>query len=385
MGSGRSETPPVEALEPPGGPEPRVDAEATVYRLYDVGYEIRLEVALERLSEYGAQRAGPVRGEAQALLIRNAPVSVSLGEEPLQVGELACTVRFSARVFDFGAVSLRGHVAAPADLPWGRFTEFGNRVDVGIDWTSLLNRQRDRLLERLGPAIVRPSVSAVTEDYVVFRIHRLTSHGAPLPPERLSDEDVVLLLLNERRGLSAAARRELLPHRFSYYAEDLTILTWDNALVVEPSVHDTDVEFVLEFANAQLLELRLYDALLDGEIPRMLEGVARARSRPGLIFRRYARALAGLHARIADGTEVVERVENALKVTDDVYLARVYSAALEIFRGREWRKGIDRKLAIIQDTYGMLNAEAQAARSEALEVVIVILFLIDIALVLWGR
>jgi hypothetical protein len=28
-----------------------------------------------------------------------------------------------------------------------------------------------------------------------------------------------------------------------------------------------------------------------------------------------------------------ERVENALKVTDDVYLARAYSAVLQIFRG----------------------------------------------------
>jgi len=50
---------------------------------------------------------------------------------------------------------------------------------------------------------------------------------------------------------------ELLPHRFSYYTDDLTILTWDNALVVEPSPGDTDVQYILEFANAQLLELRV--------------------------------------------------------------------------------------------------------------------------------
>ena len=43
--------------------------------------------------------------------------------------------------------------------------------------------------------------------------------------------------------------------------------------------------------------------------------------------------------------KIVERVENSLKVTDDVYLARIYAAALEIFRGRVWRAGIDRKLS----------------------------------------
>ena len=64
---------------------------------------------------------------------------------------------------------------------------------------------------------------------------------------------------------------------------------------------------------------------------------------------------------VADSTELVERVENALKVTDDVYLARVYSSALDIFRGRVWRGGIERKLAIIRETYAMLNDEAPAA------------------------
>jgi uncharacterized Rmd1/YagE family protein len=71
-------------------------------------------------------------------------------------------------------------------------------------------------------------------------------------------------------------------------------------------------------------------------------------------------------------------VENALKVTDDVYLARVYSASLELFRGRAWRAGIDRKLAILRDTYAMLNGEAQAARSETLEIAIVALIVVEL-------
>ena len=47
------------------------------------------------------------------------------------------------------------------------------------------------------------------------------------------------------------------------------MLTWDNALVVEPAADDHDIEYVLEFANAQLLELRAFDAMLDAELPKM--------------------------------------------------------------------------------------------------------------------
>jgi uncharacterized Rmd1/YagE family protein len=73
-------------------------------------------------------------------------------------------------------------------------------------------------------------------------------------------------------------------------------------------------------------------------------------------------------------------VENALKLTDDVYLARVYSAALEIFRARAWRAGIDRKLSIVRETYEMLNGESQAARAEALEIIIVLLIVGELVL-----
>ena len=93
--------------------------------------------------------------------------------------------------------------------------------------------------------------------------------------------------------------------------------------------------------------------------------------------RRYAPLLAELQRTVADSTELVERVENALKVTDDVYLARIYASALELFRGRTWRAGIDRKLAIIRETYSMLNDEQQSARSEALEVAIVLLIVLE--------
>ena len=201
-----------------------------------------------------------------------------------------------------------------------------------------------------------------------------------MSPHRLRDDDVAHLLLNETRPLSAAARRELLPHRFAYYEDDLAILTWENALVVEPRADDADVQFILEFANAQLLELRYYDALLDAELPRMYDRIAARRGNGSLLRNRYAGLLAALQAQVADSTEIVERVENALKVTDDVYLARVYSAALEIFRARAWRAGIDRKLSIVRETYGMLSGEAQAARAEALEIAIVVLIVLEIVL-----
>jgi hypothetical protein len=272
-------------------------------------------------------------------------------------------------------------------VTWGGFVEFARLLEGSSDVDALFTRELDILRERIAPAIERASLAPVREEYMVFRISALrhTGGGTVNSHEALTDVRLAPLLLGEPRTLAPEALHDLLHHRFSYYADDLVVLTWENALVVEPATNDRDVEYILEFANAQLLELRYYDAVLDAELPAMYDRVAHARRRSRLPTRRFHPVLADLQTRIADVTETVERADNALKVTDDVYLARVYGAALDLFRAEAWRRGIERKLEIFRSTYAMLNDEAQSARAELLEVAIVVLIVAELVLGLMRR
>lgn len=67
-------------------------------------------------------------------------------------------------------------------------------------------------------------------------------------------------------------------------------------------------------------------------------------------------------------------------MTEDVYLARIYTAALGSFRVVTVSATVDRKLAIIRDTYAALYDEASGHRSELLEILIVLLIIAEIAL-----
>ena len=365
----------------------RVTGAALVYRLYDIGYEISLDKALALLLPNSPDRARPSRGQAQALQINNPPISVALGTEWVEIGRRRVGAECTARIFDFGVVSLRLRIPSPEQIEWEEFAAFGNEVDVGTDLSPIFQRWLQTLLSRILPAVSRPAIAPITEDYILFRILSLggTENAQP-HPSQLSDDAVAQLLLNEHRPLSPDARRTLFPHRFSYYNQDLAILTWDNALIVDPDPDEADIQYVLEFANAQLLELRVYDALLDGQLPSMYARIADFRSRrPWWLRPRYARLLADLQTLVADSTEVTERVENSFKVTNDVYMAKIYSAEMEIFRAAVWRQGIDRKLRIIREAYEMLNAEAQASRAETLEVVVVILIVAELLIALIAR
>lgn len=359
-----------------------LDGGVVVYRLFDIGYAIELDAAATLLGPSGPARTRPARIEAQALQIANPPVSVPLGGRALTIDGVACRAQVAARLFDFGVCSIQLEVAAPSGVAWDTFVRFAHGVEHSPEVAALFATELATLRERIAPAVERAGLAPVNEEYVVVRISALRDGSTAVAPvSALSDERLAVLLLGEPRPLAEQARTGLLANRFSYYADDLAVLTWDNALVVEPQPTDRDVEYILEFANAQLLELRVYDALLDAELPAMYDRIAAARQRQRpLPTRRFQSVLADLQTRVADVTETVERAENALKVTDDVYLARVYGAALELFRATAWRRGIERKLEIFRETYAMLNGEAQAARSELLELVIIAVILAELVL-----
>jgi hypothetical protein len=234
--------------------------------------------------------------------------------------------------------------------------------------------------ELLAPAMERPSAMVLAEDYYLIVVDSFT---APFTDERQLDEvDLVTLLSGSVRPLSARAREELLSNRFSYYADECVVITRDRAFIHQPGGSAGMLD-VLEAANAQLLELRYYDALLDDELPRMYDLVARARHVPRMSAPRRLSDLArGLYTLVAEVTELTERVDNALQILGNTYLTQVYIATLRQFGVPSLGKAVDRKLAIIRDTYAALYDEASASRADILEIAIIALIVLEIVLAL---
>ncbi len=364
--------------------EPRVvSGQVVALRLFDLAYEIDLRRA-EALWASRAQGSG-----VRSRLVGTSPKAVSFGVPPLalDLGPVEImldgrpvTAAAGVRLYDFGIAALALRLPA-ADLGWAGFTALVNGTDRAIGpaaetpvWEGLLGRLRELLAE----ALDRPTATPLQEDYLLAIVD---AFDRPMTADTLVQTlDLVPLLSGEERPLSEGARRDLLRQRFSYHPDDLVVLTWDRAFIHEPQ-RETDVADVLEMANAQLLELRGYDEMLDDELPRMRGMVEAARRRTNLLAsRRYARLARGLHALVAEVTELTERVDNALQVTEDVYLARVYAAAMEQFRVPNVGAAVDRKLAIIRDTYTALHGEAASGRAELLETAILLLIAVEIVL-----
>ncbi|MEJ1976514.1 MAG: hypothetical protein WDN49_10795 [Acetobacteraceae bacterium] len=279
---------------------------------------------------------------------------------PLTLGAQQVEATATARVYAFGVVTLALRIRADGRA-WADFSDLVNAAHAALGiqahapiWQTL----RRTLLDTIAGALERPNLSELAEDYLVATVHAFDRR---VPAASLGGEiDLVPLLSGETRPLAEFARAELLGRRFSYYTDDLVVLTWDRAFIYEPR-RDTDVADVIEVANAQLLEMRYYDELLDAELPRMYDLVEGTR-RLGLSPRRFASLARRLYTLVAEVTELTEKVDNALQVTEDVYLARVYAAALELFRVKLVSAAVDRKLSIIRDTYAAMYDEAASSR-----------------------
>jgi hypothetical protein len=353
------------------------------FRLFDVAFAIDLPKAEDtwaRTVRTGSSRGRLTATPPKAVAFGVPPVAFGLGPVTLPLPDSPIQASATARLYEFGVVSIALRVPVTA-MPWAEFSHLVNAVDsaVGLSpatrlWTLLL----DQVRQGVGAALIRPTPETLEEDFLIGVVN---SFSEPITAELLEERlDLIPLLSGEHRPLSEGARRDLLRHRYSYYADDLVALTWDRAFIYEPR-GDADVIDVLEVANAQLLEMRYYDELLDDELPRMYDLVEATRRHwrlPGA--RRFADLARRLYTMVAEVTELTEKVDNALQVTEDVYLARIYSAALELYRVPTVSAAVERKLSIIRDTYTALYDEAHASRSEVLEIIILLMIAVEIVL-----
>jgi uncharacterized Rmd1/YagE family protein len=99
--------------------------------------------------------------------------------------------------------------------------------------------------------------------------------------------------------------------------------------------------------------------------------------------RQYHAIMAKLMETSAEISEIIEKVDNLIKVTEDVYYARVYAMVLKVLRSGQWSESVKRKIELIRENYSMLSGEVRIQHSNFLEWVIIILIALEFGLAIW--
>jgi hypothetical protein len=345
-----------------------------IYRQFDVADGIRLDDAQKRVQRGETQRLDLRRVPKASISIATPPLSFGLGQHRLQIEREEHAVDASVRVYDFGVVSIQLKIEIPD----------GTGIDALAAWNALLSGSQtvDRLAkdlalqvsEELNSVMLRPKFSGFVEDYSLAFVEKFSE--TPALPLLKAEMGRFLLQDTSPRRISQDALDDATAMSFSYYEDELAVVDYNSAFVYDPH-GDQDIADLIEFASAQLLEMRYYDAALDREVGSLYERVNRSR---GGSSRTLARSLLRV---VLEVTDLTERIENSLKWVGDPYLAKVYQAALSQFQMQRWQQQVEGKLRLMMEVVDLLNNQNNTDRSFLLEAMIFFLIAIEVVMAFW--
>jgi hypothetical protein len=329
-----------------------------LYRLFDLADEIDL-------ARLGTPRLRLSRPRLGAVRFQNPPAQLELGVRSVE----GVSGLLTARLYEFGVASLSFRVHLGERLPWEAFVEKALAMPELPFWEGFFMAELAALEPYLQGALLRPEEKRLSEEFAVYHALGLEGAKAHAPPV-----DLTPLWMGTREEFAPEVRREMERYRYSYSTEDLALLGFDRVLILD-SEGIWDVADLVEFVHAQLLELSYYDRVLTEELERVPQ-VLRVRGLWGYgRLQRLRRHLMARHAEIAD---VKARMEGALRITEDLFYAKIYRAALELYGAHEPERSVEEKLRALEATYEMVTEEVVHLRSQAVEVGILALIAFEV-------
>jgi hypothetical protein len=297
------------------------------------------------------------------------PVSVAMAVKLLPIGAISVTVRVPFAV---------GHVE-----------ELVAYHDLQLGSTSLTDEVRkvaEQVRTELEPYFVRPVQQLSDEEaYTVFCIESpvTTRERAYLKAENwleLHRRQVAALLTQEADldRLSEQEADESTGRYLSYYEDDLVVIDWDAALLIDEREHFEETLYIIELANLQLAELEAYDRILDTALERSYRDL---RVNP---LRSRGDILGDLREIRIDLARMSDELSNITKFFGDWHLARIYQNISARFHLPDWHRTIDEKLQTLDNFYQLFKHDQTNRLMLILEMTIVLLFVIDLLLLVIG-
>jgi len=383
----RSEADPSDSVESES-PAPKVHrylGEVVYLYAFDVAYDTTRQPMQEVLGQPVAQfsvDAGK-RSPKQSFLYK--PLMVRLPPKERIGPRGPIRVEQSIKLLPVGAISISVRVPFAVD----NLEDLVAFHDLRFNNGSLHDETRqlaEQIVKELGNCFVRPHPQLLEEEaYTVFclSVPLLTVDGERLNAEcwfQAHRRQVAALLTQEPdiERLSLQEADESTRWHLTYYEDDLVVVDWDAALLIDEPRDFDETLYIMELANLQLAELEAYDRLLDNALERSYRdlGERPMRSRKDILLE--------LREIRIDMARLSDELSNITKFFGDWHLARIYEKLSARFHLAEWHRTIDGKLQTLDDLYQLLKHDQTNRLMVWLEASIVLLFIIDLVVLILG-
>lgn len=366
-------------------PSPRYRGEVVYIFAFDVAYEMTRQPVRELLGLPVAQFSVDASKRSPKHLFFYRPQMVRL--PPLErVGPHGLVrVERIVKLLPVGAISITIRVPFEAEHV-EQLVEFHDLQFSNGSLSEEVRQIAEEVRRELESHYIRPVQQLADEEaYTVFCLESplRNADGSPTRTEdwlKAHRRTVAALLTQETDlgRLSNQESTESTDRYLSYYENDLVVIDWDAALLVDERKNFDETLYILELANLQLAELEAYDRILDEALERSYRDL---RSQP---VRGRHNALRELREIRIDLERFSDELSNITKFFGDWHLARIYENVAARFHLTDWHRTVDAKLKTLADLYQLLNHDRTNRWMLILELTIVLLFIIDLIVLVLG-
>jgi hypothetical protein len=366
-------------------PASRYHGEVVYIYAFDVAYDTARKPIRELLGQPVAQFVVDASKRSPRQLFFYKPQMVRL--PPMErIGPLgAVRVERVIKLLPVGAISITVRVPFAVshveDLVAFHDLQFSN----GSLHDEVHRLAQDVIIELRGH-LIRPQPQLPEEEaYTVFCLAApvLNLENEPMNAEQWFQQHrrpIAALLTQEEKmeRLSKQEAEESTARYLSYYDNDVVVIDWDAALLVDEPADFDEALYIMELANLQLAELEAYDRLLDDALERSYRDLG---ERPLRSRRDILRELREIRI---DMARFNDELSNITKFFGDWHLARIYEKISSRFHLADWHRTIDGKLKTLDELYQLLKHDQNNRAMIGLEITIIVLFVIDLVILVMG-
>lgn len=362
----------------------RYSGEVVYLFAFDVAYEMPRTPLRELLGQPVAQFSVDASKRSPRQLFFYKPQMVRLPPVQRLGSHGPVSVQFTIKLLPVGAISISVHVPFSVSS----IEELVAFHDLQFS-TDSLNSEVRRLAEtirtELASYFIRPVPQLAEEEaYTVFCLESPMASpvGETIPAEswfHANRRKIAALLTQENNpeSLSHQESDESTMRHLSYYEQDVVVVDWDAAIIVDDKKNFEETLYLMELANLQLAELEAYDRLLDDALERAYRDLREA------AWHQRKNVLGDLREIRIDMTRLSDELSNITKFFGDWHLARIYQNLATRFHLADWHRSIDEKLNTLDDLYQLLHHDQNNRWMLILEIAIVLLFVIDVLIILY--
>jgi hypothetical protein len=354
--------------------------------IYLYAFDVANEIITPRVQEILSEKPFPFEIRKDRTLPKDMPLYKPLAIEPnpLKAQLYGVPVRLLIRIYDVGVVTVMMRTAFETKALSNLMHFHNPKLEDGTTLDKVAMSFCVKVCDSLKDSVVgRAEFPPQPEAYTVFCFTDLDgAKDANLWLSERQPEVAGLLTETMAEKLSDSQVSEVLRIQRSFEKTDLAVIDWDAALVVDLTGYVDDVLYALELANLQLEEFRVMDQRLDKYLDRAYDDL----DRKGLaLFGAANKTLRHLRRFRVDVAKLTDEVTHITKFFGDWHLARVYLGARDRFYLDQWRASVEQRLAQVDKLYSVFHAEVNEQRMLWLEIIIVIFFALDLAIMLWVR